>query len=313
MKFGRRTGYLAQVVVSVGLLTWLLHLIDSEQVLQRFSNIRPGYAVGSAALLVLLAYPMTRRWQRVVLHLGVNLASWSALRLVLFNIFWSQTLPSFLLADALKAWSSRHTGLALREAMQAALLDRIAGAWTLACTCLIVLPVMTARTGISSFIIAGFFAVAVTAAGTVILLALTTSPDSWRRLQLVREIADVGRAVWTFLKDRAALGAVFAWSAASYALVVISIAILAAATGIQANLLDIALACPPVILIAMIPISYGGWGIREATMIVALAPLGISGEEALALSVLFGLALTVASATAGLLGSLVPTSTPAKP
>ena len=41
---------------------------------------------------------------------------------------------------------------------------------------------------------------------------------------------------------------------------------------------------PPVILISSIPISIGGWGVREGAMIIALVELGINEVDAIMLS-----------------------------
>ena len=46
---------------------------------------------------------------------------------------------------------------------------------------------------------------------------------------------------------------------------------------------------PPVLLLMTIPISIAGWGVREQAMVSAFALIGISGEGALALSIMFGL------------------------
>jgi hypothetical protein len=45
----------------------------------------------------------------------------------------------------------------------------------------------------------------------------------------------------------------------------------------------------------MLPISVGGWGVREGAMVVALHGLGIPAEEALLPSVLFGLCAVIAT------------------
>jgi hypothetical protein len=48
---------------------------------------------------------------------------------------------------------------------------------------------------------------------------------------------------------------------------------------------------PPALLFSMIPISAGGWGLREGVLILALANLGIPAEEAIVPSLIFGLGI----------------------
>jgi uncharacterized membrane protein YbhN (UPF0104 family) len=45
----------------------------------------------------------------------------------------------------------------------------------------------------------------------------------------------------------------------------------------------------PVMIAGALPVSFGGWGIREGAMVLALSQLGISAESALAVSVMFGI------------------------
>ena len=60
------------------------------------------------------------------------------------------------------------------------------------------------------------------------------------------------------------------------------------------------IAAPTVLLVSMLPISIGGWGVREGAMIVALHGFGISAEDALLPSVLFGLCAAVATLPGGI-------------
>jgi len=50
-----------------------------------------------------------------------------------------------------------------------------------------------------------------------------------------------------------------------------------------------------VLLISMLPISIGGWGVREGAMVLALRGFGIPTEEALLPSILFGLCAVTAT------------------
>ncbi|MGI9420464.1 MAG: lysylphosphatidylglycerol synthase domain-containing protein, partial [Geminicoccaceae bacterium] len=62
---------------------------------------------------------------------------------------------------------------------------------------------------------------------------------------------------------------------------------------------------PIIAVIASLPVSFGGWGVREGSMVVSLGILGVSAENALAISVLYGLTGVVATLlVAGLVQSL---------
>ncbi|MDE3061078.1 MAG: flippase-like domain-containing protein, partial [Pseudomonadota bacterium] len=56
-----------------------------------------------------------------------------------------------------------------------------------------------------------------------------------------------------------------------------------------------------VILAAMLPISVGGWGVREASMVAMLALAGVPHGIALIVSVQLGLLVALAASPGGLL------------
>jgi uncharacterized membrane protein YbhN (UPF0104 family) len=64
------------------------------------------------------------------------------------------------------------------------------------------------------------------------------------------------------------------------------------------SLLDCMVLVPPVILVMTLPVSIAGWGVRETAMVVAFGLIGVNGNSALALSLLFGL-ITLAGALLG--------------
>ena len=55
------------------------------------------------------------------------------------------------------------------------------------------------------------------------------------------------------------------------------------------------------LLIAMMPISVAGWGVREGVVMIGLRIQGISPEASISIALLFGLALLIASLPGSLL------------
>jgi glycosyltransferase 2 family protein len=66
------------------------------------------------------------------------------------------------------------------------------------------------------------------------------------------------------------------------------------------SLIDLFVVVPIALLLAMIPISFASWGIREATFIYFLGQLGLSFEMAFSISVLFGVHRALFGAAGGL-------------
>jgi glycosyltransferase 2 family protein len=56
----------------------------------------------------------------------------------------------------------------------------------------------------------------------------------------------------------------------------------------------------PVILIATIPVSIAGWGVRESAMVLAFSFAGLAENDGLIVSILYGAATLVVGAIGGI-------------
>ena len=82
---------------------------------------------------------------------------------------------------------------------------------------------------------------------------------------------------------------------------VVCLYVLAIDLGINISFLTSFTLFPIVIFSMLMPISIAGWGVREVAMVVLLALVGISSESALALSLLYGIILTIVGLAGGIL------------
>ena len=82
-----------------------------------------------------------------------------------------------------------------------------------------------------------------------------------------------------------------AWLAAlvQHILRVGTLACLAAGLGLGIPFAVLFALTPAALLIAMLPVSLGGWGVRELTFVYSLGAAGVGAEAALSLSIAFGL------------------------
>jgi len=85
------------------------------------------------------------------------------------------------------------------------------------------------------------------------------------------------------------------WSVVSHLLAALAAYWLAAALGLEVAVGTFVAAALCLLLATMIPLSYAGWGVREAGAVWLLAQLAIPTESAVAVSVLFGAAMFVAA------------------
>jgi uncharacterized membrane protein YbhN (UPF0104 family) len=97
-------------------------------------------------------------------------------------------------------------------------------------------------------------------------------------------------------------GIASAWAAAlaQHLLRVGVLAALATGLGLNIPLATLFAFAPAALLMAMVPISFGGWGIREIAFVYLLGAAGVSAEAALSLSIAFGLLRVLVGVIGGL-------------
>ena len=107
------------------------------------------------------------------------------------------------------------------------------------------------------------------------------------RFAPTRHLAEVSRVTWQLCRDGRTLAAV---AVASFAVQIMTIAVawcLAQSVAASASFTLLLYLIPPVLLIATVPVSIAGWGVREGSMIVAFAYAGLAQGDGLIVSVLY--------------------------
>ncbi len=141
--------------------------------------------------------------------------------------------------------------------------------------------------GIILAIFAGFFA--------VLVLDHATRLTPFIPEKIKQEAAKLGEPVrMLFLTRRYAISTL-GLAMLIHFLTALMVLVLALALNISAPLSSFFMLVPPVILISVVPVSLAGWGMREATMVVAFGFVAVAPQEALILSIYFGLVTLVSS------------------
>jgi len=224
-----------------------------------------------------------------------------SLRFTLIGAFFNQTLPSTVGGDVARMWFlARATGHS-KPAVYSVLMDRAAGLIWLAAFVLVCLPwsmrLIESPVGRAMLVLIGIGGVA----GPLVLLALTqTVRKTLVRWRLTRHLTEILAAAWTTLTSRRAGVSIAAISIAIHLMTVLAAWLTARAIGSPLGFVQSLLLMPPVILIAAIPVSIAGWGVRESAMITAFSYVGLPESDALAISVLFGTGAFLIGAIGGL-------------
>ena len=295
----------AKIVISAGLLMFLVWSVDAEMLLRLLSSANPIAILCAALGLFALTPLLALRWQTVIAALRLQVGYGDALRMVLVGMFFNQLLPSAIGGDAYRAWALRRRGIPLSHGLNSVVLDRATAlvatlGVTLAGLAEIhaIVPAGILRSSIHTFL-------AVTVLGAMTGLALTVFADRLPmdgllgRFAAFRFVKKAGVDVLLLLRNPRASLVAMALSVFLNVAVSLAVWLIAMAAGENPTMVGCIFVVPLVMLVSMIPISVAGWGVREGSMVFGLGLLGVQPPAALAISVLYGVALIAVGVPGG--------------
>ena len=289
----------AKALISIGLIAFLASRLDFSRLLSYWRVLNGIWILGALAVLIVEMCAIAGvRLNLMLVYVDARRKLTTTMQIALCGFFFEQVTIGFVGGDAVRLWLLRRADVPLGRAIRALLLDRACGFASLVLLSLLgihaLLPLVdeTIRSVIAVTLIAGiaigFVAVAVGFALTK-LLPRSRLAGFWRRL------GPQGQAV-----NVVALATVFVLAATTHLLNVLVFWMLGQSLGLTMTLSQWFVVAPTVLLISMLPISVGGWGVREGLMVVALHGFGIPTEEALLPSILFGLCAVTATLPGGI-------------
>ncbi len=292
-----------KIVISATLVAWLIYATDRNALIDALLKVDLSTALLAVFVLFSLIGIQAWRWTFVARALDVKFPVVPAWLIAQIGAFFNQVLPSSIGGDAMRVWRLRRSGVRTGPALASIFLDRVVA---LVGTILIVavgLPWLLGWMDTDA-LRAGILAVVlIAAAGLAVLLVADRVPLARRlsgrsALARVLEVPALARRV--LFRPRTAVPTL-ALSVLIQLGVGLSVWLLARATGVELNWAETAFLVPVVMLFSMVPITIAGWGVREGAMVVALGTVGVGRDEALAISVLFGIASAIAALPGGLI------------
>ena len=290
----RVAGTLLRVAGTAGLAVYVLTRVSPGELLATIRRVHPG-VLGAAAVLYLLGQALSAlRWWILGRAVGLGRPLLDYLRFYAIGMFFNLFGPSTLGGDAIRVL---YLGRGQRRMLAAGsvLFDRLSGFVMLVALGAVAQLVFHPR-------LPRALAATVSSAGLMMLAAWIALPRLVRFLpreqRLRRTVEEELAPFWrdgSLLLSAAVLSLVFHVSqvAVQY--------LLGLATGVALPFWYCLVFHPLVALATALPVSLGGFGVREGGYVLLLGRIGIRPADAVALSLLW----FAVTAVAGLVGGLV--------
>jgi uncharacterized membrane protein YbhN (UPF0104 family) len=282
-----------KVLVTIGLLAWLVSRVDPSSLLQQLSRGNPLLLLCGTAVLALQPLLGALRWALILRRLGVSMPGASIVRWTYAGVFVNQVLPATVGGDGLRIWLATRAGGALAPVVNSVVLDRVAMVLSLVALVVASAPWYGGLVPRHQLILLAVLLAGGAVGGLVFVMVADAMPQKLMEWRLARWVASLSRDTRALLLNLRSGPAIVGLSLLSIVNIMASLCIFAVAFGAQAGPLQILVLLPPVIAASTLPISIGGWGTREVAMIAALGTIAIPAETAVLASVWLGLASIV--------------------
>jgi uncharacterized protein (TIRG00374 family) len=293
--------FAAKAGITLGLIVLVLRNVDAADTLERVRSLPASIAVGGLLLLVLLSFLCVFRWQIVMRQFGRMLGFRLTTRLFFEGLFFNQALPSTVGGDGVRIYRAFRAGLPLAVAINSVVLDRVLGLTSLMLLAALAQPLFYERVASvpARLTFTAVFVLAVT--GIFVLLLLAYMPGWARRWKVARGLVALSHAARQAFTTPAILLPVTLLSIVGHLISVVVFYLLADSLALGVSFLDCLVMVPSVLLLATVPVSVAGWGVREGAMVAAFGLLGVPAGGAAAASVLFGIGMAITALPGGLL------------
>lgn len=323
----RRKGpVLLRLALGLGLLAALLALVDPAALGRQLAAARPDWLLLGLGSAVLANLCSALRWWAMARWLGAGVTPGWAVARYAGGVALNALLPGAVVGgDLYRAQALRARGLGWVAAGLSVLVDRLAGLWMLgvlalaaAALALVAAPPEALLDPLARLLPAGLHAAlcAQPAAGLAaacagLALACTLAPLALTARSPAAGSAGPGspaaagpeavpsappprrQALQALARRPGARGQLGLQLLASLGVQLFSVGTLACAglaLGVMLPAWAWALVALPIFVMATLPISFGGWGTREAAAVLALGAFGVAPPLALGTGLLYGLA-----------------------
>ena len=290
----RKAFLVFRIIVSISILIYLVTVFDWHRVSVLVSKLRIEYA-WPAPLLLLIALVFTAlRWKLLLAHFGITLRLARAFQFYIVGWYYGIFLPGIIGGDVIRVGLCAEKRQApLADVAATALIERVFGllmVLTIGCMGLVLLP-ENLRTGLGTPVTAALLTVAgcILAAVLVGLTVVFYLPLHWlegstgwrHRLAVVARVLSVIRQIPLRLILQVAL-----LSALAQTIDIGASWFIARSIHIDLPFSFFLVVIPVVYIGTVLPISWGGLGVREGILMALLTRVGEIPSDAVMLSFL---------------------------
>jgi uncharacterized protein (TIRG00374 family) len=281
-----------KVLIALAILALLSRYVNLADISTRMRGAAPGYLIAALAILGVQVVCASLRWIQILGLSGCKVRVWRSIGCFAAGSLVNAALPGGVVGDAMRVWVTVRDGAGIGETTYSVILDRIFA--------LLGLGLLAAIATLYAFAIEAHSDALLTTASLTIGAASVAALIALVAIAplMARFVAKAPRLLGYLRNLSAMAGAIgnprrglpiIAITLNANALLVVCVTLLAWGLQIKLDPIDALIGVPLALQIAAVPVTPGGWGLREGAMALVLARFGVDSSAAIAISVMFGL------------------------
>jgi uncharacterized protein (TIRG00374 family) len=276
-----------RLVVTAAILIYLGSHIDMRAAVAAVVRVNPVHLAAVLALVGVDRAVMILRWVLLLRATDVPISTAEAARIFLVSAFVGSFLPAGVGGDVARAYGLSRVATG-SEAMASVAVDRVLGILSLLAMGVVGVVVWSPegagewRAVVAIVVLAGASVATFWMDGLVRLFI----PNALHGTVLGRRLLDLGDAVSRYRGRMPAVLHVMAWSVAVQVLRITQAYLLGLGLGIQVPFAYYLVFMPIGLLMLLLPVSIGGFGLPQGVIVWLLRPMGVPEAQAFALATL---------------------------
>jgi len=306
---------LVRIIISVSLIVFLVktQFKDIRSALEIIKSVNKPLLILSLSTHIFGIWITAVRWNTLLGTQKVNLGTTTLTLTVLIGFFFNNFLPTSIGGDVFRTYdAAKKANIPIETSASIIIVERFSGVISASTYAIIALFLGFTAIGNRSFIIPViiFFIICIIIAFLILnpsILRLNKLINKIKFLKKVKEkLANIYFTFLSFKKFKWVLVRVLIYSFLLQFAVILNYFLAAKSLGINLNLTAFIFIVPVVTIIAMVPISIGGIGIRENTLVFIITAMGVGSEQAAICALLIFLMLIFIGIIGGITYSVRP-------
>ncbi len=290
-----------KIAVSVALIATLLYKSDTQKYIELIRHSSPVYLLIALLLTVSSIIVSAYKWQLLTIAQGFAVPLRSLVSSYFVGLFFNNFMPTSIGGDVVRVYDLRKITKDGPAAAASVVAERVLASFTLG---LIVLSGVAFGSGYLTRylpLVVAFIVVCMASLITVLYAQRFCAVLEKFESALAKKLKSTAESMRSSIEHRPTLAKVLIYSFI-FQLIVVTINIfILKALGLNVPIAFVLLSIPIISAITMLPVSFNGLGVREATYVYFFSQVGLSTEESIAVSVYFFLIVTLVSLIGGVI------------